>query len=196
MSTQNTPKLSKKAFRAQNFRRLRRAIRGFAYRAVPDSPESATLAVTIIPVSSGSGAAVPGPEGCDLSRGPGSLYDKVVASGASGVAGAGALRTCVGSTVISARGDNGGRSRRLTRPSHALGRLRRPQHRALGAVGTLWRTPSDAQSGRNVNIRGGSTGPTYSINFSRRPRWPGLRPDPVPALRLGSCVPWAHPCQS
>ena len=60
MSAQNTPKFSKKAFRAQNFRRLRRAIRGFAYRTVPDSPESATLAVTIIPVSPEGGVAAPG----------------------------------------------------------------------------------------------------------------------------------------
>ena len=60
MSAQNTPKFSKKAFRAQIFRRLRRAIRGFAYRTVPDSPESATLAVTIIPVSLGSGVSIPG----------------------------------------------------------------------------------------------------------------------------------------
>ena len=35
----------------QNFLRLRRAKRGFAWETVPDSPESATLAVTIIPVS-------------------------------------------------------------------------------------------------------------------------------------------------
>ena len=43
----------------QNFLRLRRAKRGFAWETVPDSPESATLAVTIIPVSPEGGVAVP-----------------------------------------------------------------------------------------------------------------------------------------
>jgi hypothetical protein len=38
---------------------------------------------------------------------------------------------------LSGLGDNGGRSRCLARPSHARGRLRRPQHRALGVAGTL-----------------------------------------------------------
>ena len=42
---------SKMAFGVQNFLRLRRAIKGFAFGTVLDRPESATLAVTIIPVS-------------------------------------------------------------------------------------------------------------------------------------------------
>ena len=46
-----TQNFSKTAFRAQNFPRLRRALRGFASGSVPVSPESATLAVTIIPVT-------------------------------------------------------------------------------------------------------------------------------------------------
>ena len=49
--SKHATKFSKKAFRAPKFRRLRRAIRGFAFGTVSSSPESATLAVTIIPVS-------------------------------------------------------------------------------------------------------------------------------------------------
>ena len=48
------------AFWVQNFLRLRRAVKGFAFGTVLDRPESATLAVTIIPVSTGSGVATPG----------------------------------------------------------------------------------------------------------------------------------------
>ena len=46
-----TQKCSKMAFGAQNFPRLRRALRGFAEGTVLDSPESATHAVAIIPVT-------------------------------------------------------------------------------------------------------------------------------------------------
>ena len=46
---------------AQNFPRLRRAQRGFAFEAVLLRPESATLAVTIIPVSLAAGVGTPGP---------------------------------------------------------------------------------------------------------------------------------------
>ena len=45
-------------------------------------------------------------------------------------------------------GGAGGRSRRLARPSHALGQLRRPQHRALGAIHALGsRSPKAAAQG-------------------------------------------------
>ena len=47
-------------FRAQNFLRLRRAERGFAFGTVLVSPKSATLTVTIIPVSPEGGVAAPG----------------------------------------------------------------------------------------------------------------------------------------
>ena len=49
-------------FWAQNFPRLRRAQRGFAFEAVLLRPESATLAVTIIRRQSGSGSWNPGRE--------------------------------------------------------------------------------------------------------------------------------------
>ena len=45
---------------AQNFLRLRRAKRSFASGTVPYSPEPATLAVTIIPVSLEGGVAARG----------------------------------------------------------------------------------------------------------------------------------------
>ena len=45
---------------AHFFLRLRRAKRGFALGTVPDSPESATLAVTIIPVTLEGGVVTPG----------------------------------------------------------------------------------------------------------------------------------------
>ena len=48
----NHSKISKMAYYGQNFLRLRRAKRGFAFGTVPHIPESATLAVTIIPVTS------------------------------------------------------------------------------------------------------------------------------------------------
>ena len=44
-------KIKENGFRAQNFLRLRRAERGFAFGAVLLTPKSATLTVTIIPVS-------------------------------------------------------------------------------------------------------------------------------------------------
>ena len=77
-----TQNCSKTAFGAQNFLRLRRAVRGFAFGTVLDSPKSATLAVTIIPVSLRSEVAVPGPlaamqlEGADASS-EGSASDDV-----------------------------------------------------------------------------------------------------------------------
>ena len=77
-------------------------------------------------------------------------------------------------------------------PPHALARLRRPQHRALGAVGTLWRTPSDAQSGRNVNFVGGSGGVLTKNIFTRRPRRRVVGPDPVRPVRAGGLRSWAR----
>ena len=53
-------KIKENGFRAQHFPRLRRAERGFAFGTVLVSPKSATLTVTIIPVSPEGGAAVPG----------------------------------------------------------------------------------------------------------------------------------------
>ena len=53
-------KIKENGFRAQNFLRLRRAARGFAFGTVLVSPKSATLAVTIIPVSPEGGVAAPG----------------------------------------------------------------------------------------------------------------------------------------
>ena len=47
----NHSKFSKTALWPQNFLRLRRAKRGFAFGTVPHSPESATLTVIIIPVT-------------------------------------------------------------------------------------------------------------------------------------------------
>ena len=47
----NHSKFSKTALWPQNFLRLRRAKRGFAFGTVPHSPELATLTVTIIPVT-------------------------------------------------------------------------------------------------------------------------------------------------
>ena len=47
----NHSKFSKTALWHQNFLRLRRAKRGFAFGTVPHSPESATLTVIIIPVT-------------------------------------------------------------------------------------------------------------------------------------------------
>ena len=44
-------KIKENGFRAQNFLRLRRAERGFAFGAVLLTPKSATLTVTIIPVT-------------------------------------------------------------------------------------------------------------------------------------------------
>ena len=44
-------KIKENGFRAHNFPRLRRAERGFAFGTVLVSPKSATLTVTIIPVS-------------------------------------------------------------------------------------------------------------------------------------------------
>ena len=55
----NHSKISKTALWPQNFLRLRRAERGFAFGTVLVSPKSATLTVTIIPVS---------PEGGSLPR--------------------------------------------------------------------------------------------------------------------------------
>ena len=48
---QSHSKFSKTALWPQNFLRLRRARRGFAFGTVPHSPESATLTVIIIPVT-------------------------------------------------------------------------------------------------------------------------------------------------
>ena len=44
-------KIKENGFRAHNFPRLRRAERGFAFGTVLVSPKSATLTVTIIPVT-------------------------------------------------------------------------------------------------------------------------------------------------
>ena len=52
----NHSKIKENGFRAQNFPRLRRAERGFAFGAVLLTPKSATLTVTIIPVSPEGGA--------------------------------------------------------------------------------------------------------------------------------------------
>ena len=46
-------KIKENGFRAHIFLRLRRAQRGFAFGAVLLTPKSATLTVTIIPVSRG-----------------------------------------------------------------------------------------------------------------------------------------------
>ena len=53
-------KIKENGFRAQNFLRLRRAERGFAFGAVLLTPKSATLTVTIIPVSPAVGVTTPG----------------------------------------------------------------------------------------------------------------------------------------
>ena len=53
-------KIKENGFRAHNFPRLRRAERGFAFVTVLVSPKSATLTVTIIPVSPEGGVAAPG----------------------------------------------------------------------------------------------------------------------------------------
>ena len=63
----NHSKFSKTALWPQNFLRLRRAKRGFAYGTVPHSPESATLTVTIIPVTPDSSSK---PREFGLSRVP------------------------------------------------------------------------------------------------------------------------------
>ena len=52
----NHSKIKENGFRAQNFPRLRRAERGFAFGTVLVSPKSATLTVTIIPVSPEGGS--------------------------------------------------------------------------------------------------------------------------------------------
>ena len=52
-TTENSLKISANG---QNFPRLRRAKRGFAYGTVPDSPGSATPSGTLIPVRFGAGA--------------------------------------------------------------------------------------------------------------------------------------------
>ena len=49
-------KIKENGFRAHNFPRLRRAERGFAFGTVLVSPKSATLTVTIIPVSPEGGS--------------------------------------------------------------------------------------------------------------------------------------------
>ena len=48
----NHSKLSQNGISGQNFLRLRRAKRGFAYGTVLDNPGSATLVGTLIPVGS------------------------------------------------------------------------------------------------------------------------------------------------
>ena len=53
-------KIKENGFRAQNFPRLRRAERGFAFGAVLWTPKSATLTITIIPVSRAVGVTTPG----------------------------------------------------------------------------------------------------------------------------------------
>jgi hypothetical protein len=53
-------KIKENGSRAQNFLRLRRAVRGFAFGAVRLTPNSATLTVTIIPVSRAVGVGTPG----------------------------------------------------------------------------------------------------------------------------------------
>ena len=57
----NHSKFSKTALWPQNFLRLRRAKRGFAFGTVPHSPELATLTVTIIPVTPDSSSKPRGP---------------------------------------------------------------------------------------------------------------------------------------
>ena len=54
-SLKNHSKFSKMALWPQNFPRLRRAEGGFALGNVPYTPESATLTVTIIPVTPAGG---------------------------------------------------------------------------------------------------------------------------------------------
>ena len=53
-------KIKENGFRAHNFPRLRRAERGFAFGAVLLTPKSATLTVTIIPVSPAVGVETRG----------------------------------------------------------------------------------------------------------------------------------------
>ena len=60
-------KFKENGFRAQNFLRLRRAERGFAFVAVKLTPKSATLTVTIIPVSPAVGVKTRGNHLCTLS---------------------------------------------------------------------------------------------------------------------------------
>ena len=56
----NHSKIEETGLWAQICPRLRRAKRGFALRSVPHSPESATLAVTIIPVTPAVGVKTRG----------------------------------------------------------------------------------------------------------------------------------------
>ena len=56
----NTQICSKMALMPQNFLRLRRAERGFAFGSELHSPKSATLTVAIIPVTPQEGVAAPG----------------------------------------------------------------------------------------------------------------------------------------
>ena len=66
-------KIEENGLWAQIFPRLRRAKRGFALRSVPHSPESATLAVTIIPVTPAVGVKTRGTRArsfTSLSRSP------------------------------------------------------------------------------------------------------------------------------
>ena len=64
----NHSKFSKTALWPQNFLRLRRAKGGFALGNVPHAPESATLTVTIIPVTPAGGVKTPGTVGMGQGR--------------------------------------------------------------------------------------------------------------------------------
>ena len=68
---------------AQNFPRLRPAQMGFAFEPVLLRPESATLAVTIIPVSLAVGVGTPGHDG-GPTRGVGRCVDSDDMESASG----------------------------------------------------------------------------------------------------------------